>query len=127
MSKRFRGAVLLALAWVAGSAAATAAAPTPYTAEYEVLRNGSLMGRGTVTLQCDADGIWQLRSLTRGTKGMAGLAGAEILEESRLRWVDDQPLSQSYRYRQELAWRSRERSRHGRACCCSTSRSPRST
>lgn len=110
MSSRFFAALLAALVLLLVGASLRAAEPTPYTAEYEVSRNGSPMGRGTVTLRRDEHGVWELRSVTRGTKGLAGLAGAEIVEASRLRWVDDQPQSQSYRYRQDMAWRTRERS-----------------
>lgn len=91
-------------------ATAVAAAPTPYRAEYEVMRNGKLLGRAQVSLQrVDASG-WELRSDTRATEGMANLAGAQILEVSTLAWVDGRPESTSYRYRQDVAWRSRERS-----------------
>ena len=93
-----------------GVGVAEAAPPLPYTAEYEVLRNGSLMGRGTVSLRRDERGQWEFRSVTRGTEGLAGLTGAEIVEHSTLRWIDDHPQPLSYRYRQDLAWRSRERS-----------------
>lgn len=107
MSTRFRLVALAALCLLAGLA--TAAPPAPYRAEYEVLRNGAPMGRGTVTLRRDGEGGWTLRSVTRGTEGLAGLAGAKIEEHSRLRWIGDRPESRAYRYRQELLWRTRER------------------
>jgi hypothetical protein len=110
MTPRFRFAAFALLCLLTGLATAKAEPPKPYTAEYEVLRNGSLMGRGTVTLRQDGRERWELRSVTRGTEGLAGLAGAEITEHSTLRWIDDRPESRSYRYRQDLAWRSRERS-----------------
>ena len=68
------------------------------------------MGHGTVSLRRGENGDWELRSVTRGTEGLAGLTGAKIVERSMLHWVDNQPETLSYRYRQDLAWRSRERS-----------------
>jgi hypothetical protein len=105
--------LLLALA-----AASVSAQPKPYSAEYEVLRNGKRLGRGTVTLS-DEGGTWLLASVTRGTKGLASLAGVEIVEKSILRWRDGRPETLDYRYRQEAAWKKRERSvrvdiEHGR-------------
>ena len=110
MTTRFRYAALALLCLLTGVATAKAEPPKPYSAEYEVLRNGSPMGRGTVTLRGDERGEWELHSVTRGTEGLAGLAGATIVEQSSLRWVDDRPESRDYRYRQNLAWRTRERS-----------------
>lgn len=103
-----RGAGLaLALALVA---LPVSAAPwAPYRAEYEVLRNGKPMGRGEVTLSGHGD-RWELRSVTRGTAGLAGLAGAEIVEHSTLRVDGDAFETIDYRMRQDVAWKTRERS-----------------
>ncbi|MFN3844147.1 MAG: DUF3108 domain-containing protein [Rehaibacterium terrae] len=80
-----------------------------YTAEYEVLRNGSAIGRAEVRLQPVANGRWELHSLTRGTAGLAALVGIEIEERSQFRWQDGRPETLAYRYRQSGAMRSRER------------------
>jgi len=90
------------------AASGALAQPAPYVAEYEVLRNGKALGRGTVTLTPDGD-RWRLRSLTRGTQGLAGIAGIEIEETSTLRWRDGKPETLDYRYRQSAAWKTRER------------------
>lgn len=92
--------------------AATAAHAAPlqgYTAEYEVLRNGKAVGRAEVRLQALDGGHWELHSHTRGTAGLAALAGVEIDERSRFRWQGDRPETLAYRYRQSGALRSRER------------------
>lgn len=88
---------------------AHAAPPQGYIAEYEVLRNGNAIGRAEVRLQPIADGRWELHSLTRGTAGLAALAGIEIDERSQFRWHDDRPEIVAYRYRQSGAMRTRER------------------
>jgi len=84
------------------------AQPRPYAAEYEVLRNGKPLGRGTVTLVDDGE-TWTLTSVTRGTQGLASIAGVEIVESSTLRWRDGKPETLDYRFRQEAAWKKRER------------------
>lgn len=89
------------------------AAPQPYTATYDVLRNGSLLGRGTVSLQAapSEDNHWLFRTDTRGTEGLAGLAAAQISEQSTLRWDARGPETRDYRFRQSTAFsKSRERS-----------------
>lgn len=98
------------------AAAAPAAAPRPaavpqaYVAEYEVLRNGSAMGRSTVRLQRVDAGSWELVSETEGTSGMAALAGVSIREHSRLAIADGRASTLGYDYRQRAAMRTRERS-----------------
>jgi hypothetical protein len=107
-SRMPRRVVALALAVLA--LPAFAAPWTPYRAEYEVLRNGKPMGRGGVTLIDHGGDRWELRSVTRGTEGLAGLAGAEILERSTLRVDGDAFETVEYQLRQEMAWKRRERS-----------------
>lgn len=103
--KRF----LLAVAMI-GPAALAQAAPRPYSAEYEVLRNGDPLGRATVTLREAGDSRWELTSVTRGTEGLAALAGIQITERSLLRWLDDRPETIEYSFVQQMAWDRRERS-----------------
>lgn len=107
--------LLFALALAAPAAFAQ---PAPYTAEYEVLRNGKALGHGTVTLSEEGD-TWLLTSVTRGTEGLAGIAGVEIVEKSILQWREGRPETLDYQYRQQAAWKKRERSvrvdiEHGR-------------
>ena len=101
------------------AASGALAQPAPYVAEYEVLRNGKTLGQGTVTLSRGEGETWLLTSVTRGTKGLASMAGVEIVEKSIFQWRDGRPESIDYRFRQEAAWKTRERSvrvdaEHGR-------------
>lgn len=92
-------------------APATVAAPLPpWHARYEVLRNGSPLGEATMSLKPARGDQWVLETHTRGTRGVAGLSGAEIFERSTFRWREGQPELVRYEYRQQIAWRSRERS-----------------
>ena len=90
--------------------AALAAAPAPYTARYEVWRNGSVLGEATVTFLPAGDGQYELRTRTEGTSGLAAIAGVSVDERSVLRWNGDRPETVSYRYHQQLAWKEKSRS-----------------
>lgn len=92
------------------AAAAAPVPPQPFRAEYQVLRNGAPLGRGTVTLRRIAGRRWEYLSRTEGTQGLAGLAGAEILERSELRFADGRFESVAYRFHQEIGWKERNRS-----------------
>lgn len=102
--------LLAAALGAASDAPSTAAAPlAPVTLEYEVFRNGDPMGRSTMQLSQDDRGEWQLETSTQGTSGLAGLAGASIVERSDFAWRDGRPELRRYRYRQSVAWRNKRR------------------
>lgn len=92
------------------AAAAPAAALKPYTAQYEVLRNGKPLGNGTVALKPDGRGHWELTSVIEGTRGLASLAGVEIRERSVIDVRDDAMETLDYDYTQSAGWKTRERS-----------------
>lgn len=81
----------------------------PFRAEYVALRNGDALGTTTLALSDNRDGTWTLRSETRGTSGLAKLAGIHIVETSRFRWHDGRPEAVEYSYRQDSAIKSRTR------------------
>lgn len=94
------------------SVSATAAAPVtvqPFRADYAAFRNGSELGRTTLELSDNRDGSWTLRSETKGTSGLARLAGIHIVETSRFRWQDGRPVALAYDYRQDGAFKQRTR------------------
>jgi hypothetical protein len=109
--------ILLAAFALAVTVASTAPAaptradtpPAPFRAEYLTLRNGETLGRTILELRDDRDGTWTLRSETRGTSGLAKLAGINIVETSRFRWRDGRPEAIEYDYRQDSAIRRRTR------------------
>ena len=92
-------------------APAMAAEPTlkPFHADYATLRNGSEVGRTTLDLADNGDGTWTLRSETKGTSGLAKLAGIHIVETSRFRWKDGHPEALVYDYQQDGAFKQRTR------------------
>jgi hypothetical protein len=81
----------------------------PFRAEYATLRNGDEVGRTTLELADNGDGSWTLRSETRGTSGLARLAGIHIVETSRFRWKDGRPEALAYDYNQEGTFKQRTR------------------
>jgi hypothetical protein len=101
---------LLALSLAAPGAAIADDAPlAPFHAEYDALRNGDALGKTTLELSDNRDGTWTLRSETRGTSGLAKLAGIHIVETSRFRWHDGRPEAIEYSYKQDSAIKNRTR------------------
>jgi len=103
-------ALLAPVALLADTHAADAPPLQPFVAEYATLRNGSEAGRTLLSLDDNGDGSWTLVSDTRGTAGLARLAGIRVVETTRLRWTGGRPEAVEYTYRQEGL---RKRSRHG--------------
>lgn len=106
MIQRFLFAAALVLAPIA----AGAALPPPYTANYEVRRNGEALGTATVSFKQLPNGRYELKSSTVGSAGLAAIAGVSVDERSVIRLADGQPETVAYNYRQKLAWKTRERS-----------------
>jgi hypothetical protein len=101
---------LLALSLAAPGAAIADDAPlAPFHAEYDALRNGDALGKTTLELSDNRDGTWTLRSETRGTSGLAKLAGIHIVETSRFRWHEGRPEAIEYSYKQDSAIKNRTR------------------
>lgn len=99
-----------ALALFLVSALPLAASPVaPFSATYEVRRNGDLLGEATLRLVRDGT-HWRFSSETRGTHGMARVAGVRVDETSRFRYVDGRPETLEYRYAQRTSVNARERS-----------------
>lgn len=99
----------LAFALALAPLAAQATLPPPYTANYEVRRNGQAMGSATVVFRALPNGRYELRSHTVGSQGLAAIAGVELDERSILRIAGGAPETVAYSYRQQLAWKSRAR------------------
>ena len=100
---------LFLLAACAGSALAQAdAAPLgPFSANYQVLRNGKELGHATLSLRALENDTWEFTSQTHGTAGMASLLGLDIVEKSTFRWHAGKPQGLRYSYAQQAAIKSR--------------------
>ena len=91
-------------------ALALAAMPAPYTARYEVLRNGERAAQATVSFKALGNGRAEFHSSTSGSEGLAAFTGAAVEERSVLRWHEGAPETVSWQYHQKVAWKSRDRS-----------------
>lgn len=103
--------LLLALALLPCTAAFANSPIAAFKAEYITLRNNSEVARTTIQLTENPDSTWTLRTNTVGTSSLAKMAGLDVAEESTVRWVDGRPETVSYDFRQNLAFKNRER--HG--------------
>ena len=102
------GTALLFAASIAG-AAGTLPPIAPFRADYVALRDGKALGETTIEWKANADGTWTLRTSTKGTDGLAKLAGLDITEESTLRWQDGRPETIRYDFKQDAAFAKRSR------------------
>lgn len=100
---------LLATLLAVVSPPAFAQLPQPYSATYEVSRNGDPLGTATVVFRPLANGRYELRSHTVGSQGLAAIAGVDLDERSILRLAGGVPETVAYSYRQKMAWKSRSR------------------
>lgn len=97
-------ATLLALPLLAGAAQP----PRPFNASYELRRNDQVLGVGQITLREMANGRYELVTRSKGTQGLAALAGLDRLEVSQLRWTGEQLELVDYSMRQKAAFKTRE-------------------
>ena len=104
-----RKTLTLAFALLMAPLAAQAALPPPYSATYEVRRNGEPTGTATVVFRALANGRYELRSHTVGSQGLAAIAGVDLDERSILRVVSGAPETVAYSYRQQVAWKNKAR------------------
>ncbi|MBW8367416.1 MAG: DUF3108 domain-containing protein [Arenimonas sp.] len=88
-------------------AAAHAAPPAPFSADYEVFQNDKKLGRGTITLRALPGGQWEMVTRSEATQGLASAAGVTRNERSVLSWAGGKPEVVEYRMDQKAAWTSR--------------------
>lgn len=105
-----RTLALLSLAFATLLPLAASAAPRPYTARYEVLRNGERLGEATIRFAALANGRYDFTSKTRGNGGLAAVLGVSIDERSILRWTGGRPETVAYSLAQKIGWKDKQRS-----------------
>ncbi len=96
---------ILPLFLLAASLGTHAAELKPMTVAYSVMHDGKAVGDATYSLSANVDGTWTLRSQTRGTSGMARLAGLDVREESVFDWRSDNAIGLRYDYRQDATFK----------------------
>ena len=88
--------LLAGLALVTFTTAVFAAAPTPFTATYQVFRDGEAMGQATITLKSLGNGEYEYSNQIKGTSGLAAMLGANSSDVTRFRWNNDAPETETY-------------------------------
>jgi hypothetical protein len=78
------------------STAAFAAQPTPFTATYQVSRQGEAMGEATITLKSLGNGEYEYSNQIHGTSGLAAMLGANSSDVTRFRWNNNAPETERY-------------------------------
>ena len=106
-----RIAILLLSALVPLGSALADSPIAPFKADYATLRNGKEIARTTIEWRRNADATWTLLTTTQGSSSLAKLAGLDVSEESVLRWTDGRPETIRYDFRQEVAFKNKQR--HG--------------
>lgn len=111
MKSPFRTRSLLAALVLAGATSSVWAAsvPTPFTAKYQVLRNGEAIGEATITLTAAGDNQFDYRNQVRGTSGLAAMLGASSDETTHFRWRENAPETLTYDYRMDAAFKQKHR------------------
>ncbi len=102
-------AALLGFALLLGAPLVHAAAPTAFTATYNVLQGGSPVGVAKISLRAGSNGEWIYSKSVRSTGGLAAILGASIEESSRFRWKGELPEAISYDYRLHTGIKNKQR------------------
>jgi hypothetical protein len=87
---------LAGLALAMFATAAFASEPTPFTATYQVSRDGEAMGEATITLKSLGNGEYEYSNQIHGTSGLAAMLGANSSDITRFRWNNNAPETETY-------------------------------
>lgn len=84
-------------AWLGFAFAGPAVALEPFVANYQVFNGGKRLGEATMRLVRDGEARWRIELDMRGSRGLAGLAGANAQQSTVFDTVGEayRPLSQS--------------------------------
>ena len=101
--------LLLLMSALAGPGPLTAdpRAPLPFSAEYDVYRNGKKIAQSVIELSRTANGQYSYSLETRGKKGLARLLGATDSESASFGWGDDRLTPISYQSSNKVGPRKR--------------------
>lgn len=109
-------AVLLALTLLLSAGATPAsscsAGFTPFTAEYDLYRNGNRLGTTVVELSRDANGTWVYELTSKARRGFIGLVGAGYEESSRWMEAGDRLMPLTFQRKQHVAFANRSYEAH---------------
>lgn len=89
---------LIALSCLLAAGIAASADVKPFTATYDLSRNGDIVGTTVLTLSPTPNG-WEFQSLDKGTRGTAAWIAAKVQEDSQLVRSGNLIELRSYAYR----------------------------
>jgi hypothetical protein len=94
LARKFAAGLVLAASATASFAATPA--PTPFTATYQVLQGGEVIGEAVISLKPAGNGQWEYSNQSKGTGGIAAALGANASDTTRFRWTNDAPETVVY-------------------------------
>ena len=101
--------IVFGILMLLASFAALAAPLEPFEARYDVYRDGRLAGEARLALLKLEGNRWEWTTRTRGTRGLAALAGLEVDERTVFRWRGGEPELVESTYDQRAVMASRHR------------------
>lgn len=115
-SARTMRVLLLALSLVMPVTGALASPCTtdfePFTAEYDLYRNGDLLGTSMVKLSRDDSGTWVYELESKARRGIIGFVGAGYEESTRWLKSGDRLMPLTFRRKQHVAFSNRSYEAH---------------
>ncbi len=91
------------------SAPAMAVTLQPFQVEYQLSRNGDVLGQATLSLSRDQQGNYTYRNRSRGNNGLAALLRLKIDETSRFQWTGAKAHDLGYQYRLRSLFKNKQR------------------
>jgi hypothetical protein len=88
--------LLAGLALATFTTAAIAAPPQPFTATYQVQRDGETVGQATITLKSLGHGEYEYSNDMKGTAGLAAMLGINSNSVTRFRWNNNAPETENF-------------------------------
>lgn len=103
-------ALLSSLLLIASGIAAAETPIKPFALDFTVSRNDKALGEAQLKLEKTSSETWTFRTHTKGTAGLASIAGVEIDERSEFAWHDGKPQTLRYAFDQKMRFKSKQRS-----------------
>lgn len=115
-SRQAGRSILLAF-WLLLPAAGAVAAPcntdfTPFSATYDLYRNGNRLGTTTIELSREESGTWVYELSSKAEKGFIGLVGAGYEESTRWLSAGERLVPLTFRREQHVAFSDRSYEAH---------------
>ncbi len=91
------------------TAPALAVTLQPFQGEYQLSRNGGVLGRATLSLSRDQHGDYTYRNRSRGDNGLAALLRLKVDETSHFQWTGTKAHDLGYQYQLRSLFKTTQR------------------